>query len=73
MDSLEFDLNLPTEEVLAVYRGEARTVVATLDDGRTIRFPSDALRLVVNENGVSGRFRLTFDENKKMQGLERVT
>ena len=72
MPNLEFTLHFTPDEVLRYYRGEARTVVARLDDGRTVQFPAGALQKVVTPEGVHGRFRLRFDENHKFKGLERV-
>ncbi len=72
MPALEFTLHFSPEEVLRYYRGQARTVRAVLDDGRSIQFPAKALQQVVTENGVHGRFRLVFDAHQKLQGLERV-
>ena len=72
MPDLEFTLHFTPDEVLRYYRGQARSVVATLDDGRTLQFPASALQKVVTENGVHGRFRLRFDANHKFLGLERV-
>ncbi len=72
MNALEFTLHFTPDEVLRYYRGEARNVVARLDDGRSIQFPAGALQKVVTENGVHGRFRLLFDANHKFKGLERV-
>lgn len=73
MNTLEFTLNFTPDEVLRYYRGQARHVVARLDDGRTIQFPAGALQKVVTETGIHGRFRLRFDANHKFLGLERVT
>lgn len=73
MPDLDFTLNLSPERVLAYYRGEARNVVATLDDGRTIQFPATALQKVVTKDGVRGRFRLRFDAQHKFQRLERLS
>ena len=72
MPELEFTLHFTPDDVLRYYRGTARQVIATLDDGRTLQFPASALQKVVTENGVHGRFRLRFDANNKFIGLERV-
>lgn len=72
MPAIEFNLQLSAAKVLTYYRGQSRTVVATLDDGRTIQFPATALQKVVTEEGVHGRFRLVFDSQNKFQGIERI-
>jgi hypothetical protein len=72
MPTLEFSLNLSPEEVIRYYRGEVRTAMATLDDGRTVQFPASALSRVVTEHGVHGRFQLIIDENQKFVDLQRL-
>jgi hypothetical protein len=72
MPALEFTLNFAPDDLLRYYRGDARTVFAKLDDGRTVQFPASALSKVVTETGVRGRFRLVFDAENKFKALERV-
>lgn len=54
------------------YEGAASTVVATTTDGRTIRFPANILRSVVQADGVQGIFELVFDENHKFVSIKRI-
>lgn len=72
MPSLHLELHIGPDELLAYYRGAARSVHATTLDGRTVNFPASALQRHVMSDGVQGRFRLDFDDHHKFIGLERV-
>lgn len=48
-------------------------VVARTMDGRTVRFPTNILRSVVQANGVHGIFELVVDENHKFVSLQRIS
>ncbi len=72
MTCIDFTLRLPPEQLLQFYRGQASSVVARLDDGRTLQFPLSAIRRFVTPEGVHGRFRITFDEAQKLVGVERA-
>lgn len=72
MTSLDFSLHLSAEKVLSFYQGQARTVIARLDDGRTVQFPISAVRKFVTETGIHGRFRITFDEHHKLVGIDAI-
>ncbi|MCV6615949.1 MAG: DUF2835 domain-containing protein, partial [Cellvibrionaceae bacterium] len=41
-------------------------------DGRRVRFPVSVLRQFVTREGVHGSFRIVFDQNHKLQGIERL-
>lgn len=73
MPELTFDLNLSAAKVMAYYRGELRAVQARATTGQLVQFPASALQRLVTPEGVHGRFKLVFDENRKFVGLERVT
>ena len=64
-------LAIPTDELLKLYRGSAREVIATAVDGRRIRFPADALKPFVSRDGVYGSFALQIDGNNKLQRIHR--
>lgn len=72
LHSVTFSVNIPAEAYLRYYRGSARDVLVTADDGRTVRFPARLLRAVVTREGIKGRFRLFYDEQGKSHGLERL-
>ncbi|MBT5292689.1 MAG: DUF2835 domain-containing protein [Cellvibrionales bacterium] len=69
--SIIIRLNIASEELLKLYRGSAREVVATSLDGQKIRFPAEALKPFVTHNGVQGQFTLLVDANNKLIDLRR--
>ncbi len=72
MPALVVRLAISAERMLAFYRGRARQVVAVAEDGRTVRFPAEALRPHVRADGVHGRFLVRFDANHRLIGVERL-
>lgn len=72
MPSLHLELSIGPDELMAYYRGVAKTVHATSLDGRTVNFPVSALQRHIMTDGVRGRFRLDFDDNYKFVRLERI-
>lgn len=65
-------LNLSPQQLARYYAGSVSTVVARTTNGRTIRFPANILRAVVQANGVHGIFELTLDENRKFVSIKRL-
>lgn len=72
MPELTFELNLSAAKVMAYYRGELRAVQARATTGQLVQFPASALQRLITTDGVHGRFKLVFDDNRKFVGLERV-
>jgi Protein of unknown function (DUF2835) len=71
-EALEVDLAIPPGELLRLYRGEVRAVVARARDGRVVRFPVGVLRPFVGRDGVQGRFLLRCDATQRLLGIERL-
>lgn len=65
-------LNIPPHQLVHYYEGTVSTVIARTTDGRTIRFPANILRSVVQANGIHGIFELVFDENRKFVSIKRI-
>ena len=66
------DLNISAEEYIRWYQGNARAVTAKSRDGRRIQFPASCLQPFVQHAGVKGTFAIYFDENNKLQRVERL-
>ena len=62
MQSMSFTLSLSAEKYQSYYQGAAKTVIVTADDGRTLRFPANALQKFITHDGVAGRFEILFDD-----------
>jgi hypothetical protein len=69
---LDVDLAIDSEELLAMYRGAAREVIARAADGRVVRFPATVLRPFVDVRGVHGRFRIRFGADNRFRGIVRI-
>ena len=72
MQDVVFSLAITPEAYLQYYRGNARSVIVTSDDGRKIQFPANALQPYIKTDGINGRFRLIYDKNHKFIKLERL-
>lgn len=70
--SVTLGLSLSADQMLKLYEGSARDVVALDDDGQTVRFPAAILRPYVTHSGVQGRFRIRFDAAGRFAGIERL-
>lgn len=66
-------LNISSQQLIHYYEGNISMVVARTMDGRTVRFPANILRSVVQANGVHGIFELVVDENHKFVSLQRIS
>ena len=67
-----FRLGLSTEQLLALYRGEAQRLSVVSEQGLRIELPVHHLRRFVGHGGIHGRFRQTTDENHRFIDLERL-
>lgn len=72
MTELRFRLQLPREEALRYYQGQASSVIVRASNGQTISFPAQHIRPFINATGVSGLFRIQFDDNNKLVALDRL-
>lgn len=73
MHQILVSLTIDKNEFMRLYQGSARTVVTRATDGRTVRFPANILRPFLLHNGISGTFRITFNDEGKYQGIEKLS
>lgn len=71
--SRKFSVNLiiSSEELLKLYSGQARDVVAQSTTGQRLRFPAESLKPYVTHNGVHGLFTLTVNDANKLLDIRR--
>lgn len=69
---LVVDLSISADQFLRLYQGSADTVIAQARDGRKVRFPAGILRPYVSPSGVSGSFRLEYDQQNRLKKLEKI-
>ena len=67
-------LNISSYQLSEYYEGAVGSVVARATaDGRTIKFPANVLRSVVQDDGVYSTFELTFDKRNKFVSIRRIS
>lgn len=62
MPTIDVVINLHYDECLAYYEGRIANVRTRSVDGRWVIFPAEAIRKVINRDGVRGIYRLRFSE-----------
>lgn len=72
MPTYTFRLSLSSEQLLALYRGDAKRLSVLSEQGLRIELSAQHLRRFVGHSGVYGRFRLKTDENHRFLDLERI-
>lgn len=73
MQDVIFSIHLSPEKYLHYYKGSAKNIIVTAEDGRRIQFPASALQPFIKADGIHGRFRLIFDYQHKFQKLEQLS
>ncbi len=66
-------LNISSHQLSQYYEGAIDSVVAKAADGRTVKFPANILRSVVQDDGVYGMFELAFDKHNKFVSIRRIS
>ncbi len=66
-------LNISSHQLSQYYEGAVDSVVAKATDGRTVKFPANILRTVVQDDGVYGMFELTLDKRNKFVSIRRIS
>ena len=72
MTRYAFQLRISPEAYLDYYRGRARAVVVTTDDGTSLQFPASFLLKFVTGAGIDGRFEILCDANHKCVEMKRL-
>ncbi|MBX2807733.1 MAG: DUF2835 domain-containing protein [Cellvibrionaceae bacterium] len=69
---LHVSLAIAADEYLRLYRGSARSVLATSWSGKRVRFPANILQPYVTREGVHGHFIISFDSDHRFQKIEKL-
>ncbi len=72
MRSITVTLAINTQEFSRLYRGQARDVICTSKDGRTVQFPANALRQYLTHDGVYGDFEIFFTNDNKLAKIAKL-
>ena len=71
MDYL-FNVSVSAERLLAMYRGQAQHLVVHSHQGLKLQLPLSNFREFVDQDGLHGLYRVTVDENNKLQSLQKL-
>ena len=55
------------------YRGDAKQVICTARDGRTVQFPAAVLRPYLLHAGIYGEFEIEFSESSKFIAIRKLS
>ena len=72
MPSYTFRLSLNSDQLLALYRGDAKRLLVQSEQGLRIELPAQHLRRFIGHSGIHGHFRLQTGENHRFIDLERI-
>ena len=67
-----FSLDISASEYLKYYSGRASRVQTDTVEGLIIEFPAINLKPWVTRGGVQGTFMIEYDENHRLQDLQRI-
>ena len=68
---LRFRMAISAEEASCYYRGTARFVVVTAENGQKLQFPAQYIRPFLNQPGVKGLSSIQFDDDNKFIALKK--
>ena len=72
MSSVTVTLAISAQEYERFYRGQARNVICTAKDGRTIQFPAAILRQFLTHDGIYGDFNICFTFENKFKSIQKL-
>ena len=72
MSSITISLAISNHEFSRLYRGEARDVICTANDGRTVQFPASHLRQFLTHEGIYGNFKIYFSAQNRFLKIEKL-
>tara|TARA_R110002049_G_scaffold225521_1_gene397430 strand:+ start:51766 stop:51987 length:222 start_codon:yes stop_codon:yes gene_type:complete len=72
MSSITVTLAINTQEFAQLYRGQARQVICTAKDGRTVQFPATVLRQFLTHSGVHGEFEIFFSQDNRFTKIKKL-
>ncbi|NQZ11284.1 MAG: DUF2835 domain-containing protein [Algicola sp.] len=67
-----FSMGMSAAKCKKIYEGTIRYLVVTSDSGETVQLPASRFRPFVTTSGISGRFRLSLDDDHKFVALEKT-
>ncbi|MCG7588263.1 DUF2835 domain-containing protein [Photobacterium sp. OFAV2-7] len=72
MKSYTFSVYISYQAYLDHYSGAASTVLVVTDSGLKLQLPASRFRPFLSQLGVKGRFRITVNNQNRLDTLERI-
>lgn len=72
MAVIVIDVSLSAYKYKEMYRGTIKNLVANSRDGRTVQLPLKVFQPFLTHHGIYGTFKVEFDDNRKLVGIEKV-
>ncbi|MGF1732325.1 DUF2835 domain-containing protein [Photobacterium kasasachensis] len=72
MKSYTFSVYISYQSYLNHYSGAASTVVVVTDNGLKLQLPASRFRPFLSQLGVKGRFRITVNNQNRLDTLEQI-
>jgi len=72
MQLIQFQLAIPSDKFLAVYKGQAKTISVIARDGRRIEFMADKVRPFLTHEGVYGIFEMKISAENKFLSIKQI-
>lgn len=73
MPIVQVNLAISSNEFTRFYRGQAKQVICTTSDGRTVQFPAAVLRPHLMHEGIYGSFEIEFSSENKFIGIRKLS
>lgn len=72
MKDIVVDIAISSDEYLKSYRHSGAVVATRCRLGRRVQFPASILQRFVSHSGISGSFRICFNDAGKFVSVERL-
>ena len=72
MPSLILPSQISAYQYLSYYEGNIKNISARATDGRQVLFPANVLKPFVTTMGISGFFRMSYDDNGKFININKL-
>ena len=72
MPNLIVPIKISSNQYLSYYQGKIKNISARSIDGRQVIFPANVLKPYVTSQGVSGVFKLNYDNKGKLESVDMI-
>ena len=65
-------MSLSAAKTESIYQGQVKYIIVVTDAGLKLQLPASNFRNFVGSDGIQGRFRLTTDNQNRLQTIDRI-